>query len=67
MKLIRADEREIGEEIGKEIGKEIGMEMGEERYALLVGKLIQDERQEDIFRTVSDKEYRMKVMEEYGI
>lgn len=67
MQLIRADEREIGEEIGKEIGKEIGMEIGEERYALLVGRLIQDKRQEDIFRTVKDKGYRIKVMEEYGI
>lgn len=69
--LIREDERQYGRELGLEEGRKegekIGEKIGEENFALLTRKLIEDNRMDDILRITEDKEYRAKLMTEYGI
>ena len=65
--LIREDERQYGRELGLEEGRKEGEKIGEENFALLTRKLIEGNRMDDILRITEDKEYRTKLMTEYGI
>jgi predicted transposase/invertase (TIGR01784 family) len=59
--------RKRGEEIGRKRGEEIGQKRGEERVNLLIRKLLETGRKEDIVRVVSDSEFQKELMDEYGI
>ena len=59
MRLIREDEREIGQEIG--------MAFGEQRILMLYKILMEDDRPEDFKRAVDDKEYLEELCKEYDV
>ena len=48
-------------------GKELGREEGTESMSVLVSKLLQEKRLEDIQRVTKDKEYRKRLMKEFNI
>ena len=58
--------REIREE-GIQIGKDQGIQIGAERVNLLIQRLIQEYRMEEIERAVSDKAYQQELFIKYGI
>lgn len=63
------EERHIQQErdAAWEKGKEAGEKIGEERVNALNQRLIEDDRIEDLKRSVLDVEYQTKLLEEYGI
>ena len=52
---------------GIEEGIKEGIKEGEERFASLVKKLIEENRQDDILRAASDDVYKQQLYKEYGI
>ena len=56
-----------GVDKGIEIGMQRGTQQGEELFALLVKKLLECGRMEDIRRATEDRAYRQKLMEELKI
>lgn len=66
MRLIRADEREIGREEGLEKGREEGR-IKVERILMLNKILLSDNRVDDLKRAVEDEVYRKALCEEYNI
>lgn len=58
---------QIGEERGIRIGEERGIQIGEERVNQLIRLLLQENRGNDIWKSVSDREYQEKLFQEYGI
>ncbi len=52
---------------GIQIGMQRGTQKGEEMFALLVDKLLESGRMEDVRRATKDKEYRQQLMKEFGI
>ena len=56
-----------GVDKGIEIGMQRGTQQGEELFALLVKKLLECVRMEDIRRATEDRAYRQKLMEELKI
>lgn len=58
---------QIGEERGIQIGEERGIQIGEERVNQLIRLLLQEKRGNDIWKSVSDREYQEKLFQEYGI
>lgn len=58
---------ERGIEQGMQQGIEQGMQRGLDLMNALYGKLIEDNRIEDIKRATQDVEYQRQLMQEYGI
>ena len=58
---------EAGKTSGFEAGQTAGIETGENRINALYGLLLNDNRQEDLVRAVSDAEFRKKLLKEYGL
>ena len=50
-----------------EEGIEKGMEKGQNRLALLVGRLLEAGRMDDLKRVSYDKDYREKLLKEFGL
>jgi len=71
LKIIRADERELGYEEGMEEGiKEgikKGIKSGEGRINLLNTRLIELGRVEDVLQAAKDRAYQEKLLAEFGI
>ncbi len=74
MRLIRADERELGREEGLELGRKEGLELGRkegwlkvERILMLNKILLSDNRIDDLKRAVDDEAYLKALCEEYSI
>ena len=65
MTLLERDERMW--EQGHQVGIEEGIEKGEQLFALLINKLIEDDRREDIDRAATDEEYRNSLYTEYHL
>ena len=63
---IREEALELGKELGKEIGREEGRESMACQMASLAGKLLEDNRLEDIGR-LSDPKARDRLLSEYGL
>lgn len=64
---MREEERLRGEKLGEERGRKLGEAQAEKRINRLMQRLIQDNRMDDIKRSVNDREYQEKLLEEYGI
>lgn len=56
-----------GMEEGIEIGREEGRKEGTERTALLAGKLLEQNRIDDLKRMTKDSEYREQLFREFGL
>lgn len=56
-----------GEARGIGIGEARGMEIGEQKLSKLIGVLRSSNRDEDIDRVITDKDYRNKLYSEVGI
>lgn len=61
MTLLMRDQENIEKGIEKGIGQ------GEEKLSLLIEKLLQENRLEDVRKVTQNKEYREKLYQEYGI
>lgn len=59
--------REIGREEGEKIGEQRGKEKSREQINRLNALLIQDERYNDLQKSVKDYEFQKQLMSEYGI
>ena len=46
---------------------EEGMERGENRLALLIGRLLESGRMDDLKRVSYDEDYREKLLKEFGL
>ena len=58
---------EKGIEKGIEQGIQKGLEQGKNHLALLVGRLLEAGRMDDLKRVSYDKEYREKLLKEFGL
>ena len=67
LKIIRADERELGYEEGMEEGIKEGIKSGEGRINLLNTRLIELGRVEDVLQAAKDRAYQEKLLVEFGI
>ncbi|MBR0377799.1 MAG: Rpn family recombination-promoting nuclease/putative transposase [Lachnospiraceae bacterium] len=69
MTLLERDERmwEQGHQVGIEEGVKEGFKEGETLFALLINKLIEDDRREDIDHAAMDEEYRHSLYIEYHL
>lgn len=69
MTLLMRDQenQEIGEERGIIKGERQGILKGEERMLMLIEKLIEEKRFDDISKIRADKTYRQKLYMEYNI
>ena len=73
MTLLERDERmweqghQVGIEEGIEKGIKKGVKEGEKLFALLINKLIENDRREDIERATNDEEYRHSLYVEYHL
>lgn len=56
-----------GEERGIQIGEKRGIQIGEERVNQLIRMLLQENRGNEISKSVSDRAYQEKLFSEYGI
>ena len=65
MTLLERDERMW--EQGHQVGAKEGFKEGETLFALLINKLIEDDRREDIERATNDEEYRHSLYVEYHL
>ena len=65
MTLLERDERMW--EQGHQVGIEEGIEKGEQLFALLINKLIEDDRRKDIDRAANDEEYLNSLYIEYHL
>jgi flagellar biosynthesis/type III secretory pathway protein FliH len=59
--------RREGYEDGFEDGRDQGQIKGEARVSLLCQKLLSDKRMDDLQRSCTDKDFRRKLFEEYGL
>ena len=59
--------REEGIQIGEKRGIQIGEKRGEERVNQLIRMLLQENRGNEISKSVSDRAYQEKLFSEYGI
>ncbi len=50
-----------------EQGIKQGVEQGKERLNLLYGKLLSENRLEDLRKSIEDEEYQNRLYEEYGL
>mgnify|MGYP001080612725 CR=1 FL=1 len=66
MRLIRADERELGREEGLELGRKEGR-LKVERILMLNKILLSGNRIDDLKRAVDDEAYLKALCEEYSI
>lgn len=66
-KISRHEGLEEGKKQGLEEGKKQGFEEGADMAFELIERLAADNRNDDISRIRHDKEYRLKLMKEYGI
>ena len=58
---------EKGMEKGLERGIEKGIELGEQRMSILIQKLIEVSRKDEIERAVTDKEYQELLYKEFDL
>ena len=58
---------EKGREEGRQDGKEEGRQEGEDRFARLTQLLMDAKRSEDLSRAITDRPYREKLYQEYGL
>ena len=56
-----------GRQAGMQAGMRTGIQQGEDMFALLVKKLLECGRMEDIRRVTEDKDYRQQLMREMHI
>nr|WP_294151809.1 hypothetical protein [uncultured Clostridium sp.] len=59
--------REEGHEEGVKEGREEGREEGEKSFAILVKRLLEDSRQDDLLKAADDREFRELLYREYGL
>ena len=59
--------REEGIQIGEKRGEERGIQIGEERVNQLIRMLLQENRGNEISKSVADRAYQEKLFMEYGI
>lgn len=52
---------------GKEAGRQAGLEAGRNSVNLLIQKLMQDNRQEELLRSAKDPAFQMKLLKEYSL
>ena len=64
---VLAEERAEGIAEGRAAGIAVGKLEGEQRVSRLCKRLIQDERMEDLKRSVENPEFQKKLYEEYGL
>ena len=64
---VRMNIMEIAMEKGMQYGMEQGIEQGKERLNLLNRKLLEENRFDDLKRSIVDKDYQKKLYEEYNI
>lgn len=69
MTLLMRDQENIekGIEKGMRKGMEKGKSVGEERMLMLIQKLVDDNRFDDIAKIKDNKDYRQKLYREYDI
>ena len=58
---------EKGIEKGIEQGIQQGLELGKKHLALLIGRLLEAGRMDDLKRVSFDEEYREKLLKEFGL
>ncbi len=56
-----------GQERGKKIGQERGDKTGRQALSILIQKLLQERRQEEVDRVLQDNEYQEKLLREYHL
>lgn len=61
------DAEDRGIKIGEERGIKIGEDRGEERFAKLMQVLTAQKKNDDIARSIADKEYRQELYRAYSI
>ena len=59
--------RKAGRKAGLEAGRKAGLEAGRNTMNILIQKLMQDNRQEDILRSITDPEFQKKLLAEYAL
>ena len=59
--------RKIGRQEGREEGRQEGRQEGQDEMATLIEKLILSNRISELLKVTTDKEYRNKLLIEYGI
>ena len=57
----------IGQERGEKIGQERGDKTGRQALSILIQKLLQERRQEEVDRVLQDNEYQEKLLREYHL
>ena len=57
----------IGQERGEKIGQERGDKTGRQALSILLQKLLQEGRQEEVDRVLQDNEYQEKLLREYHL
>ena len=67
MNVLLEKYRKKAVEEGIEKGMEKGMEKGQNRLALLVGRLLEAGRMDDLKRVSYDEDYREKLLKEFGL
>lgn len=60
-------DQELHERTIRREGIEEGLEKGYEEMGELIRALLKDNRQEDLMRSLDDKEFQKKLFREYGI
>ena len=56
-----------GQERGEKIGQERGDKTGRQALSILIQKLLQERRQEEVDRVLQDNEYQEKLLREYHL
>ncbi len=67
MEMISKESYEDGVEYGMQVGEERGMRIGETRFKILVQKLTEAGRLEDLKRVLSDADFCNEIYMEFGI
>ena len=67
MNVLLEKYRKKAVEEGMEKGMEKGFEQGKNHLALLVGRLLEAERMDDLKRVSYDEDYREKLLKEFGL
>ncbi len=63
----REEGRKEGRKAGIEIGRKSGIQAGRNTLNILFQKLIQDNRQDELLRSIHDPGLQMKLLKEYSL
>ena len=67
IKEMLRDSRQEGRKEGRQEGRQEGRREGQDEMATLIEKLILSNRISELLKVTTDKEYRNKLLIEYGI